>query len=423
MSIARSCLVATAAELLAGLGELADGMPGGSVITGHAAPAGKTAFVFPGQGSQWIGMGVELLDTAPVFAEQMNACAEAFAEFVDWSLIDVLRGAPGAPSLDRVDVVQPALFAVMVSLAELWRSIGVRPDAVIGHSQGEIAAAYVAGALSLRDAARVVTLRSKLLLALSGRGGMASLACGTDQARELLAPYGDRVSIAAINGRSAVVLSGEVAALDEIVAQCTERELRARRIDVDYASHSVAVDAIREQLAEALSGIEPQSARTVFFSTVTGGILDTAELTADYWFRNIRQTVEFASAVRTASASGYRTFIESSPHPALIAGIEDTATDGGADAVVVPTLGREDGGLTGSSVRPPRRSCRVSRWIGAPRCRVPGSSSCRHMPLSDGAFGSPVTAPRSTPPAWGWEPASTRCWVPWWNYRTRAGWC
>ncbi len=333
-------------QLLAGLGELADGMPGGSVITGHAAPAGKTVFVFPGQGSQWIGMGVELLDTAPVFAAQMNACAEAFAEFVDWSLIDVLRGAPDAPSLDRVDVVQPALFAVMVSLAELWRSIGVRPDAVIGHSQGEIAAAYVAGALSLRDAARVVTLRSKLLLALSGRGGMASLACGTDQARELLTPYGDRVSIAAINARSAVVLSGEVAALDEIVAECTKRELRARRIDVDYASHSASLDAIREQLAEALSGIEPQSARTVFFSTVTGGILDTAELTADYWFRNIRQTVEFDSAVRTASASGYRTFIESSPHPALIAGIEDTATDGGADAVVVPTLGREDGGLT-----------------------------------------------------------------------------
>ena len=155
-------------QLLAGLGELAHGLPGAAVITGRAAPAGKTVFVFPGQGSQWIGMGVELLDTAPVFAEQMNTCADAFGEFVDWSLIDVLRGTPGAPGLDRVDVVQPALFAVMVSLAELWRSIGVRPDAVIGHSQGEIAAAYVAGALSLRDAARVVTLRSKLLLALSG---------------------------------------------------------------------------------------------------------------------------------------------------------------------------------------------------------------------------------------------------------------
>ena len=176
--------------LLAGLAEFADGLPGGSVVCGQSAPAGKTVFVFPGQGSQWLGMGVELLDTAPVFAEQINACAEAFTEFVDWSLIDVLRGAPGAPGLDRVDVVQPVLFAVMVSLAELWRSIGVRPDAVIGHSQGEIAAAYVAGALSLRDAARVVTLRSKLLLALAGRGGMVSLACGPERARELLAPFG-----------------------------------------------------------------------------------------------------------------------------------------------------------------------------------------------------------------------------------------
>ena len=332
-------------QLLTGLGELVDETPGASVITGHATPVGKTVFVFPGQGSQWLGMGVELLDTAPVFADTMNACAEAFAEIVDWSLIDVVRGVPGAPGLDRVDVVQPALFAVMVSLAELWRSIGVRADAVIGHSQGEIAAAYVAGALSLRDAARVVTLRSKMLLALSGRGGMASLACGPEQARELLAPYGDRVSIAAINGPSAVVISGEVTALDEIVAHCTEREMRARRIDVDYASHSVAVEAIRDQLAEALSGIEPSSTRTVFFSTVTGGIVDTAALDADYWFRNIRQTVEFASAVRTATQSGYRTFIESSPHPALIAGIEHTATDSGMDAVVVPTLGREDGRL------------------------------------------------------------------------------
>jgi mycoketide-CoA synthase len=332
-------------QLLTGLGELAQELPGVSVITGQATAAGKSVFVFPGQGSQWLGMGIELVDTAPVFAEQINACAEAFAEFVDWSLIDVLRGAPGAPGLDRVDVVQPVLFAVMVSLAELWRSIGVRPDAVIGHSQGEIAAAYVAGALSLRDAVRVVTLRSKLLLALSGRGGMASLACGPEQARELLVPYGDRISIAAINGRSAVVVSGEVAALDELVAHCTERELRARRIDVDYASHSVAVEAIREQLAEALSGIEPRSARTVFFSAVTGGVLDTADLDADYWFRNIRQTVEFDQAVRAASQSGYRTFIESSPHPALIAGIEDTATDAGAAAIVIPTLGREDGGL------------------------------------------------------------------------------
>jgi mycoketide-CoA synthase len=335
-------------ELLSGLAELADGMPGLSVVQGHATPAGKTVFVFPGQGSQWLGMGVELLDTAPVFAEKINACAEAFAEFVDWSLVDVLRGTPGAPGLDRVDVVQPVLFAVMVSLAELWRSVGVRPDAVIGHSQGEIAAAYVAGGLSLRDAARVVTLRSKLLLALAGRGGMVSLACSAEHARELLAPFGDRISIAAINGRSAVVVSGEVAALDELVQQCAERELRARRIDVDYASHSVDVECIREQLADVLSGLEPRSSRTAFFSTLTGGLLDTAGLEADYWYRNIRQTVQFDQAVRGACQQGYRTFIECSPHPALIAGIEDTfndCTDSNAEPIVIPTLGREEGGI------------------------------------------------------------------------------
>ncbi|EUA89839.1 acyl transferase domain protein [Mycobacterium ulcerans str. Harvey] len=314
-----------------------------------AGAAGKTVFVFPGQGSQWIGMGIELLDTAPVFARHIESCGQAFAEFVDWSLLDVLRGAAGAPGLDRVDVVQPVLFAVMVSLAELWKSVGVRPDAVIGHSQGEIAAAYVAGALSLRDAAKVVTLRSKLLVGLAGPGGMVSVACGEQQARELLEPFGDRVSIAAINGPSAVVVSGEVAALEELIAQCADRELRTRRIDVDYASHSVEVEAIEGQLTEVLAGIEPLSSRTAFFSSVTGSRLDTAELDAEYWYRNIRQTVQFDQAVRSACGHGYRTFIESSPHPALIAGIEDTyrncAADSGADPIVVPTLGREDGGL------------------------------------------------------------------------------
>ncbi|HUH67519.1 MAG TPA: SDR family NAD(P)-dependent oxidoreductase, partial [Mycobacterium sp.] len=334
-------------RLLAGLDELA-GDDVASVIRGIATPAGKTVFVFPGQGSQWLGMGIELLDTAPVFAQHIEACADAFSDFVDWSLIDVLRGAPGAPGMDRVDVVQPVLFAVMVSLAELWKSVGVSADAVIGHSQGEIAAAYVAGGLSLRDAARVVTLRSKLLTALAGPGGMMSIACGAERVRELLAPYGNRVGIAAVNGRSAVVVSGEVAALEELIGVCADQDLRTRRIDVDYASHSVEVEPIRGELTEVLSSIEPRSSRTVFFSTVTGSRLDTAVLDADYWYRNIRQTVQFDQAVRSACEHGYRTFIESSPHPALIAGVEDTfndCVDSDTEAIVVPTLGRDDGGL------------------------------------------------------------------------------
>ena len=342
------------ARLLAGLDDLTAGdCNDAAVVRGTARPAGKNVFVFPGQGSQWLGMGIELLDTAPVFARQIDACAEAFAEFVDWSLTDVLRGAPDAPGMDRVDVVQPVLFAIMVSLAELWKSVGVRPDAVIGHSQGEIAAAYVAGALSLRDAVKVVTLRSKLLRSVAGPGGMVAIACGVDRVRELLAAYGNRLAIAAVNGRSAVVVSGEVAALDELIGFCADLDMRTRRIDVDYASHSAEVESIRGELAEALAGIEPRSSRAVFFSTVTGSRLNTAGLDAEYWYRNIRHTVQFDQAVRSACEHGYRTFIESSPHPALIAGIEDTfndcvassAAEAGNGPIVVPTLGRDDGGL------------------------------------------------------------------------------
>ena len=344
-------------QLMAGLAGLAGGEPGANVVVGRAHALGKTVFVFPGQGPQWVGMGAQLLDTPPqaggtptkVFADHMHRCDKALGEHVEWSLIDVVRGVAGAPGLDRVDVVQPALWAVMVSLAELWRSLGVIPDAVIGHSQGEIAAAYVAGGLSLEDAARVVALRSRLLVQLSGAGGMVSLACGLAQAQELLAEWGDRLNIAAVNGASAVVVSGEVDALEELMRRCEADNVRARRIDVDYASHSAQVDAIREPLTQALAGIEPHSSSVAFISTVTGELMDTAGLNADYWFQSIRHTVQFEQAVRSACDAGYRVFIESSPHPVLIAGIEDTLADRNlaeaAEAIVIPSLGRDDGGL------------------------------------------------------------------------------
>jgi len=332
-------------ELTVGLAGVATGAPSAGVAVGRAQSVGKTVFVFPGQGSQWLGMGAQLLDASTVFAEQMNRCDKALGEHVEWSLIDVVRGVPGAPGLDRVDVVQPALWAVMVSLAELWRSVGVFPDAVIGHSQGEIAAAYVAGALSLEDAARVVALRSRLLVSLSGAGGMVSVACGLPRARELVAPWGDRLSIAAVNGVSAVVISGDLVALQEFMRSCEAADLRTRLIDVDYASHSAHVDAIREPLVEALTGIEPRACSVVFLSTVTGEPTDTSGLDARYWYRSIRQPVQFERAVRRAFDDGYRVFIESSPHPVLIAGIEETLADGARHVTAVPSLGRDDGGL------------------------------------------------------------------------------
>ncbi|AXI80286.1 type I polyketide synthase [Peterkaempfera bronchialis] len=317
----------------------------GVVAEGSAADVGRgPVFVFPGQGAQWVGMAVGLLDASPVFAERVAACEGALAPFVEWSLADVLRGVEGAPGLDRVDVVQPVLWAVMVSLAELWRSFGVEPAAVVGHSQGEIAAAVVAGGLSLADGARVVALRSRAIVALAGRGGMVSVALPRVQVDELLGGFAGRVSVAAVNGPSSVVVSGDADALDELMAVCEGRGVRVRRIEVDYASHSAHVEAIRGELAEVLAPIVPVSGGVPFFSTVTGEWLDTSGLGAEYWYTNLRQTVQLEPSVRALLGEGHRVFVEVSPHPVLTMPVQETAEAVDAEVVVTGTLRRGEGG-------------------------------------------------------------------------------
>ncbi|MFE9796455.1 type I polyketide synthase [Streptomyces goshikiensis] len=330
----------------AGVAAVASAGLAAGVVTGSVV-GGKTAFVFPGQGSQWVGMAAELLGSSPVFAARVDECAKALEPFTDWSLVDVLRGVDGAPSLDRVDVVQPALFAVMVSLAEVWRSAGVRPGAVIGHSQGEIAAACVAGILSLEDAARVVALRSQAIgRVLAGLGGMVSVPLPAAEVRERIAPWGEqRISVAAVNGPSSVVVSGEVQALDELLAACEADGVRAKRIAVDYASHSAQVELLREELDTLLAPIVPQAAEVPFLSTVTGEWVKGPELDAGYWFRNLRRTVELEQATRTLLEQGFGVFIESSPHPVLTVGMQETVEDAGREAAVLGSLRRNEGGL------------------------------------------------------------------------------
>ncbi|CAM5659200.1 Erythronolide synthase, modules 1 and 2 OS=Streptomyces lavendulae subsp. lavendulae OX=58340 GN=eryA5 PE=4 SV=1 [Streptomyces lavendulae subsp. lavendulae] len=322
-------------------GGLAAGVVSGSVV------GGKTVFVFPGQGSQWLGMAAGLLESSPVFAARIGECAKALEPFTDWSLVDVLRAADGAPSLDRVDVVQPALFAVMVSLAEVWRAAGVRPGAVIGHSQGEIAAACVAGILSLEDAARVVALRSQAIgRVLAGLGGMVSVPLAAAEVRERIAAWGEeRISVAAVNGPSSVVVSGEVQALEEFLAACERDGVRAKRIAVDYASHSAQVELLREELDTLLAPIAPRAAGVPFLSTVTGEWVEGPELDAGYWFRNLRRTVELERATRTLLDQGFGVFIESSPHPVLTVGLQETVEDAGREAAVLGSLRRGEGGL------------------------------------------------------------------------------
>ncbi|GDY50744.1 hypothetical protein SVIO_013670 [Streptomyces violaceusniger] len=375
------------AALVEGLGAVAEGRDVAGVVRGVVAGGdGRAVLVFPGQGSQWVGMAAGLLDSSPVFARRIDECAAALAPHVDWSLVEVLSD-PAA--LERVDVVQPVLFAVMVSLAELWRSYGVEPSAVIGHSQGEIAAACVAGALSLEDAARVVALRSRALRALSGRGGMVSVSLPVERVRARLAAWGERLSVAAVNGPSAVVVSGDVDALDELLAVCEAEEVRARRVPVDYASHCAHVEAIEGELLRELAGIDPRSSSVPFYSTVTGVVLDTAGLDAGYWYRNLRQTVRFEETVRALLADGFQVFIEASAHPVLTVGVEQTAEQHGSEVTAVGSLRRDEGGLDRflTSVAEAYAGGPLSTGRGCSPGRPRAGSSCPRTPSSASGTG------------------------------------
>ncbi|WP_432015672.1 SDR family NAD(P)-dependent oxidoreductase, partial [Streptomyces cucumeris] len=329
-----------------GLGALADGRVLPGVVRGVAGARGQTVFVFPGQGSQWLGMAAGLLDSSSVFAGRIGECAAALAPFVDWSLTDILRDTDSEDWLEQVDVVQPVLWAVMVSLAEVWRSYGVEPAAVIGHSQGEIAAAAVAGALSLQDAAKVVALRSKAIRALSGRGGMVSVSLDVEAVQERLAAWGGRLAVAAVNGPAVVVVSGDADALDELLSRCEADGVRARRIAVDYASHCAHVEEIEDVLLRDLADVTPRAASVPFYSTVTAEVLETSALDAGYWYRNLRRTVRFADTVRALLDDGFRLFVESSAHPVLTMGVEQTAeTHTSTPVTAVGSLRRNEGGL------------------------------------------------------------------------------
>ncbi|MCP3771139.1 SDR family NAD(P)-dependent oxidoreductase [Streptomyces sp. MAR25Y5] len=336
------------ADFRRGLEALAEGREVPGLVTSvRGSGQGAPVLVFPGQGSQWLGMGRELAASSPVFRQALQECAAALEPYVDWdwSLEEVLD-SDDQTLWNRVDVVQPVLWALMVCLARLWRACGVTPSAVVGHSQGEIAAAVVVGGLTLTDGARVVALRSRALRALAGHGGMVSLATGATVAGELVTGLGGRVSVAAVNGPDSTVVSGEPDALDELIAHCEERGVRARRVPVDYASHSAQVEQLREQILTDLAPIRPVSSGVPLYSSVTGGRIDTAVMDADYWYRNLRSLVRFDQATNALLADGRSVFLECSPHPVLTPGIEQTLEKAGQPGLTLATLQRDHGNAT-----------------------------------------------------------------------------
>ncbi|MFD4506722.1 type I polyketide synthase [Streptomyces sp. NPDC058457] len=337
----RAVVVATdRAPLIEGLDALARGEEPAGTALGTLKDRGRTVFVFPGQGSQWAGMAAGLWESSAVFREAFDACARALEPLVDWSPAKALSDPE---ALERIEILQPVLWAVHVALAGLWRASGVEPDAVVGHSQGEVAAAVVAGALSIEDAARLIVLRSQLFAdELVGHGAVASVALSEQQIRTRLS---DGLTIAGVNGPGQVTVAGPLPELTAFVDELTHDGIRARIVPATVASHSAQVEPLRERILEQLAFVRPSPSRIPLYSTVTGQIINGEELTAAYWYENCRRPVRFQTTVETLLTDGHGTFVESSAHPVLTFGVEDTAGQTGADVVVLGTLRRNEGGL------------------------------------------------------------------------------
>ncbi|MCY1071297.1 type I polyketide synthase [Nannocystis sp. RBIL2] len=307
----------------------------------------RIVFVFPGQGSQWLGMGRQLLAEEPVFRAALAEVDVAVRRFTGWSPSQVLAGDPDAPPLTTIDVVQPTLFAVSVALAALWRAWGIEPDVVVGHSMGEVAAACVSGALSLDDAAQVICERSRLMRRLGGQGAMAAVELAAADVAIALARHGGRVTIAALNGPRSTVIAGDPAAIDVLLAEWQAREVFCRRVKVDVASHSPMVDPLRDDLLRALAGIRPRAGAVPLHSTVTGERIHGAELDPAYWWKNLRDPVRFAPVIERLLGDGHDVLLEVSPHPVVLPFLSAMAAEaharepGDGPALALASLRRE----------------------------------------------------------------------------------
>jgi acyl transferase domain-containing protein/surfactin synthase thioesterase subunit len=332
----------TRADAMGALAALAAGETRDVLAEGRATGASRVVFVFPGQGSQWLGMGRQLLIADPSFAEAFGARDEVIARHAGFSVLAELAASPETSRLGEVDIVQPVLFAMQVALSAALGKLGVRPHVVVGHSMGEVAAAHCAGILSLDDAARIITTRSRLAREhASGKGAMAVVELSPEEADRRVAPHRAHLSIAVINGPSSVVLSGESQALDALLATLEGEGVWFRRVKVDYASHSPEMDALLPGLRARLSDVAPRAGSVRMRSTVTGTEVEGETLDAAYWARNLREPVRFGEAIQALAKDGVHVFVELSPHPVLVQAIADNVRHVGSTAVAVPTLRRE----------------------------------------------------------------------------------
>ena len=301
----------------------------------------KLAFIFSGQGSQWSGMGRSLFEQDPVFRGTLKQCDELMCSSLDWSLLEEMTKGGNKTWPNRIDVIQPMLFAIQISLAAVWRSWSIQPDVVVGHSMGEVAAAHVAGALDLKDAVQIICRRSLILKRASGTGAMVAVKLSIDQALEAIAGYEDCVAVAACNSPTSTVLSGEQTALEQVINRLKLQHVFCHRVNVDVASHSQHMTPFIADLMKAIEGFEPRPTSVPIYSTVTGDICPGEDFDASYWMRNLRESVRFSAVVERLIADEIDIFLEISPHPVLLSAIQEGLLHHRREGILLPSLRRK----------------------------------------------------------------------------------
>ena len=337
---------ATGADLLAAFraGNRAVGVVQGTAVNGTQ----PMAFLCSGMGQQWWGMGRSLLASEPVFAAKVAEIDALFSRLGnEHTLAELFAADEQASQIDRTQCAQRAIFAVQAGLAALWESVGIRPDFVVGHSVGEVAAAYIAGALSLEDAVTISFHRSRLQARLAGCGGMLAVGLSEGDVRPYLEGIEDAVSLAAVNSPGSITLAGDAGALQRLQAQFESRQIFARMLNVEVPYHSPAMDRITDEIRDALQGILPIPTRIPLVSTVTGTIIDGTSLDGDYWVRNVREPVFFRKAMQSLTHSGCTVFVELGAHPVLATSISECLAADRANGVVIASQRRkQDDSLT-----------------------------------------------------------------------------
>lgn len=303
------------------------------------------AFVCSGQGPQWWGMGRGMLKFSPAFRSVIKRCEKEFSRYCDWSLTHELTRGEQESRMQKTSIAQPCIFAIQVALAAVWESWGVKPTALVGHSVGEIAAAYLSGGLTFEDACCVALHRGRTMDLASSEGAMVAAGLPADEVPEWIQGYEQDVSLAAINGPSSVTISGEQSAIDAIAERLESKGVFCRRLAVEYAFHSPQMEPVRDELLRALSHIKPQATHTPIISTVTGDVIEGQQLDADYWWRNVRQSVRFADAMRGLADRGFAVAVEVGPHPVLAYSTNECFQDAGASVRSVASLNRQQDDL------------------------------------------------------------------------------